>query len=236
MAKSRATLLLLTCEHGGNQVPSQYRRLFTAHHELLESHRGWDPGTKQLALRWHEQVESELVIATVTRLLVDLNRSPNHPQAFSEITRDLQEAEKLQLLARYHAPHRTQVTEQVRIAINRGRRVLHIGIHSFTPILNGQVRNAEIGLLYDPRRKWELEICRRWRDALRSMSVQPRVRMNYPYRGTSDGLTTSLRKSFDANMYAGIELEINQQLPLAGGRIWGRFQSELITTTDMLLG
>jgi hypothetical protein len=39
-----------------------------------------------------------------------------------------------------------------------------------------------------------------------------RVRRNRPYRGTSDGLTTHLRRRFAAKDYAGIELELNQAL------------------------
>ena len=38
-----------------------------------------------------------------------------------------------------------------------------------------------------------------------------KVRFNYPYKGTSDGLTTTLRKKFGPR-YVGIEIEINQKL------------------------
>ena len=34
--------------------------------------------------------------------------------------------------------------------MSRGRRVIHISSHSFTPELNGKVRRADVGLLYDP--------------------------------------------------------------------------------------
>jgi hypothetical protein len=37
-----------------------------------------------------------------------------------------------------------------------------------------------------------------------------KVRFNYPYKGTSDGLTTTLRKKFGPQ-YVGIEIEINQK-------------------------
>jgi hypothetical protein len=39
-----------------------------------------------------------------------------------------------------------------------------------------------------------------------------RVRRNYPYRGVADGFTTALRRRFPADLYLGIELEVNQRL------------------------
>ena len=44
------------------------------------------------------------------------------------------------------------------------------------------------------------------------MNVALRVRMNYPYRGVSDGLTRALRRRHGDRDYAGIELELNQEL------------------------
>jgi predicted N-formylglutamate amidohydrolase len=226
----RPIKILLTCEHGGNQVPSAYRQLFVPHRELLRTHRGWDPGTKQLGELWHSKCGHELHASTVTRLLVDLNRSSHHPRVFSEITRVLPKNDRLDLLHAYHTPHREQIFTAIATAIRAGQRVLHLGIHSFTPVLDGQVRSADVGLLYDPSRPWELALCRLWRQKLISATLRPRVRLNYPYRGTSDGLTTSLRKQFSEDQYAGIELEVNQQFPLGGGKAWLRMQSTCISS------
>lgn len=43
--------------------------------------------------------------------------------------------------------------------------IIHIGVHSFTPILNNQKRNTDIGILYDPSRKKERELALRWQKA-----------------------------------------------------------------------
>jgi predicted N-formylglutamate amidohydrolase len=231
----RPLTVLLSCEHGGNKVPAEYRRLFAAHHELLQTHRGWDPGTKQLAERWQSELNCELHVATVTRLLVDLNRSPNHRSVFSEITRELSTEEKQKLLATYHTPHRRRVIESVKRVIDSGRRVLHVGVHSFTPELNGEVRNADVSLLYDPASKWESELSHRWREALRASKLEPRVRLNYPYRGNTDGLTTTLRKLTPPATYAGIEIEVNQAIPLAGGSLWRDYQATCIASLTTVL-
>ena len=36
--------LIITCEHGGNEVPAAYAPLFAGHEALLPTHRGWDAG------------------------------------------------------------------------------------------------------------------------------------------------------------------------------------------------
>ena len=84
---TRRWSVVVTAEHGGNEVPAEYRTLFRSRTKLLASHRGWDPGTLDLARRLAAAFGAPLVAATTTRLLVDLNRSPHNPRAFSEITR-----------------------------------------------------------------------------------------------------------------------------------------------------
>jgi len=54
------------------------------------------------------------------------------------------------------------------------------------------------------------------------------VRRNYPYAGKSDGLTAFLRRRFPAEVYIGIELEINQKYVLSGGRRWRAFRERVI--------
>ena len=93
----------------------------------------------------------------------------------------------------------------------QGRRVVHLAVHSFTPTLGRVARRADVGLLYDPRRAHERELCVRWQGALGPASGLL-VRRNYPYRGTSDGLTTALRRAHPASAYVGVEIELNQRL------------------------
>jgi len=61
--------------------------------------------------------------------------------------------------------------------------------------------------------KVEKEFANKFRKELSLQIAGIRIRMNYPYKGKSDGFTTSLRKIFP-NDYIGIELEINQNITL----------------------
>ena len=204
--------LLLTCEHAGNQVPKAYAACFAGQRTLLDSHRGWDPGTLALGKYLTKELSAPLIYRETTRLLVDLNRSESNRAIFSSLVRTLPSAEREQILERYYRPYRREVKEWIDAQVKAKQFVWHLSLHSFTPQLGDDVRQAEIGLLYDPQRKPERELCARWQVALRQVFPEFRIRLNYPYRGTADGHPPTLRKAFSAKKYAGIELEVNQRL------------------------
>jgi predicted N-formylglutamate amidohydrolase len=112
-------------------------------------------------------------------------------------------------------------------------RVVHVAVHSFTPKLDGKVRNADLTLLYDSRRTQEAALCRRWGAILRRLNPGLRLRYNYPYRGAADGLTTWLRRRHSQQSYLGVELEINQALVQTRG--WRRFQQQIASSLGELL-
>lgn len=217
---------LVTCEHGGNRIPQRYRSYFAGHEALLQTHRGYDPGALTMARELAQQLGAPLFYSTISRLLVDLNRSLGHPHLYSEATRDA--AERLEILGQYYLPYRHKVESAIEQALAQGARAIHISSHSFTPQLDGDVRNADIGLLYDPARAEEAELCARWRAALKASTPGTRVRRNYPYTGKSDGLTAHLRRRFAPGDYLGIELEINQRHVVQDGKSWRTLRAAII--------
>ena len=207
--RSRPTCLILSCEHAGHHVPEEVTHCFQDAAEVLQSHRGWDPGALRMAEWMANELSVPLTCTEISRLVIEPNRSLGHPKLFSEFTRDLPASARQQLIDRYYLPHRAAVTERIAAGVTQGP-VVHVGVHSFTAELAGEVRNADVGLLYDPRRPAEKLFCQRWRTALSATWPQLRVRFNYPYRGAADGLTTTLRREYGDAVYAGIELEVNQ--------------------------
>lgn len=218
---------IITCEHGGNRIPSPYRDLFRGHESLLHTHRGYDHGALRVAREIAAMLSAPLVVSTVSRLLIDLNRSPTHPKLYSEATRPASILLRKEIYERYYRPYRENITKQITQAIGSDHRVIHLSCHSFTPELNGEVRNADIGLLYDPSRDPEASLCRQWKAALKKAAPSLKTRMNYPYAGTSDGFTSTLRKQFSQQSYIGIELEINQKHVLAKGAHWQSIRTEV---------
>lgn len=230
-----AVNLLFTCEHGGNRIPARYAALFQPYSRVLESHRGYDAGALDYARAFSKTFRADLIHSITSRLLVELNRSRHHPAVFSRITRDLSHEERQAILERYYEPYRAAVEARVAEAARRRESLLHISCHSFTPRMDGVVRTAEIGLLYDPRREGEARFCRLWQEVLRRLAPTWRVRRNYPYRGSDDGLTTYLRRRFDERIYRGIEIEVNQKFPLSDARAWRAVQRLLIRSLREVL-
>lgn len=224
-----ADYILITCEHGGNLIPAQYQYLFHTpeYRQLLDSHRGFDPGALLIARELATQFNAPLVASTTSRLLVDLNRSLNHPQLHSPATRAAPAEIRHQIVERYYQPYRAKAGKLAEQAVESGQRVIHISCHSFTPELDGQVRNADIGLLYDPARAGEVDFCQRWQTALRVGAPGIKVRRNYPYEGKNDGFTKTLRRRFPPEAYVGIELEINQKYVFKAGRDWANLRGKI---------
>ncbi|MCI0451212.1 MAG: N-formylglutamate amidohydrolase [Candidatus Latescibacteria bacterium] len=222
--RKRKLGLVISCEHAGNRVPPQYRALFRGHAKVLASHRGWDPGALDVARAIAFASHAPLLANTTTRLLIECNRSIGSPELLSEFTRDLDTADHMRLLIAHYLPHRRAVDTAIRRALRRHERVVHIGVHTFTPVLKGRKRTADIGLLYDPIRPIEVEIADALALRLRAVAPKLRVRRNYPYRGSSDGLTTTLRRRFPGSRYAGIEIEVNHGL-LGKPTVWKQVRS-----------
>ena len=224
---SAAHALVVTCEHAGNRIPAPYRRLFRAEQALLDSHRGYDAGALAMARALAAAFAAPLVAGTVSRLLVDLNRSVGHPRLHGESIRKMPAAVRRRILNDYYRPYRAQAERFVMQAIAERGRAFHLSSHSFTPELDGKVRNADIGLLYDPARPGEAELCERWKASLAICAPDLTVRRNYPYAGKGDGLTAWFRRRLPPAAYVGVELEINQKHVLSG-RHWAALRKVVV--------
>jgi predicted N-formylglutamate amidohydrolase len=177
----------------------------------MQSHRAYDIGARDIFHFFCDKLEVDFSLeAEYSRLLVELNRSKHHPNLFSSITKDLSPEEKRKIISHYYLPFRRKVENKIGSYLKQGFEVVHLSIHSFTPELDGEIRNASVGLLYDPKNKIEKELCRLWKSSFQSYNSGFKLRFNYPYKGTADGFTSYLRKKFSSN-YAGIELEVNNK-------------------------
>jgi len=218
MGQQKRTLIV-TCEHAGNDIPNRLARYFQHQQTVLHSHRGWDPGAWEVASFLATELNTPLFATFVSRLVIEANRSQDSPQLFSEFTSRLSDEEKNQLLREYYLPYRTNIESIIR---HRIKPVVHLSIHSFTPRWDGNVRDVDVGLLFDPERKNELAFCTRLCDLLQKQNSTLTIKFNEPYKGTDDGFTTYLRTRFSDDNYLGIEIEINQrffernELPMIG--------------------
>lgn len=199
-------------------MPKEYAPRFAGAADVLATHRGYDLGALEIARAFGRQLGVEPFTATTTRLVVDLNRSPGNRNVFSAYTRSLSAPQRAAALAAHYWPYRNAVEGAVADAIRADESVLHVSAHSFTPELRGEVRNCDVGFLYDPRRRGEVRFIEAWHAALGAAAPELVLRRNYPYRGVSDALVTHLRRNYGSRGYVGMELEVNQKH--VGSRGW----------------
>ncbi len=226
--------LVLTCEHAGNEVPVQYEPYFDGKEALLNSHEAFDIGALEL-FRELEPLADKTFHSLTSRLVVELNRSLHHGKLFSVVTGALPEHAKGAILREHYFPYRENVEHLIHDFIMAGRKVLHISVHSFTPELAGEVRDTDIGLLYDPKRKLEQTFCKYWKQQLQKFDSKLTTRFNYPYLGISDGFPTYLRRKFTDAQYIGIELEVNQKFPVSKQAEWQNLKRAVYTTLEATL-
>ena len=201
--------LVLTCEHAFPDIPEKYKDLFSSDPDVLSTHEAYDPGSFDL-FQFLKPLSDFNHYQEIGRLLIESNRSLKHQKLFSRFSAGLDASEKQEILNTYYLPYRLKVENNIQNLIEKGDEVLHISVHSFTPELYGEIRNADLGILFDPSKNREKMISRLWKETLNRNKIRFKVRLNYPYLGKADGFTTSLRKMFPEN-YSGIELEVNQK-------------------------
>lgn len=205
--------LLITCEHATNFVPSKFASAFSSGGKgALSSHRGWDPGSLEVAKYLSKYLNVSLFRTNISRLLIDQNRSLNNPELFSKFALSLSDAKRRSLISDYYEPHREEIIGELARLLASSSMVVHFGIHTFTPIRNGIKRTTDLGVLFDPKRLTEVKFAKLFLAKISSITPELAIKYNDPYRGDSDGLTTYLRKQYSASRYLGIEIEINSKL------------------------
>ncbi|WP_370089725.1 N-formylglutamate amidohydrolase [Ekhidna sp.] len=205
----RQVHIVVTCEHAGNEIPRPYQHLFKDKN-VLHSHRGIDEGALSFAEQLSDHLRVKLFETRISRLLVECNRSLFNPNLFSEFTSSLKPAVKESILKQYYYPYRNMVEKYIEEKVST-KPVLHISMHTFTPVWEGQERKVDIGLLFDENRSSERALCNLWIEKLSQMLEGYDIVKNEPYKGSDDGFTTYLRTKFIPSQYMGIEIEINQK-------------------------
>ena len=207
---------VISCEHASNAVPPELGDL-GVDPSVLDSHVAWDPGAKVIAQRIAERFGHPLHLGRWTRLVADLNRRPSNPEsvpvhAFGvdvPANAALDEAGLADRRARYHTPYWDAVLAEVQSRLQTSQ-VLHVSVHSFTPVYQGVTRAVDVGLLVDPGHPLEA----RFTPALQRFIADRGfdVRVNEPYDGRTDAMTTYLRTHFPVDRLAAVEFEVSQRL------------------------
>lgn len=203
---------IFSCEHASNRLPAEIR-VTTKDQHFLQTHWGWDIGAENVTRHLVKATDSQGILATHSRLWIDLNRSldrtdlirletDGHPLSFNHNLSNHDEQERLQQV---YVPFHTAYNELVARRCQDSRSVTLISIHSFTPVWNGSVRTMDIGVLFDE--------CEELGTKLAALLKKEGlfVEVNAPYTGRG-GLMFSVEDKGKRHRCPHLELEINQAL------------------------
>lgn len=146
--------LLLICEHASNYVPDEYAGLGLSASDL-QRHIAWDIGALGLAKQLADLLDAPLILATHSRLLMDLNRDPSASDSIvvhSEDTAipgnvDLTPSERCRRRDDFYQPFHTAAAWLIDERLARGQATAVVSIHSFTPRYLDCLRPWHAGVL-----------------------------------------------------------------------------------------
>ena len=148
--------LVLVCDHARNTIPRSMGTLGLAS-AALDTHIALDIGCEVLSAALADRLDSVLVVAGFSRLVVDLNRPPGHPTSIP-LTSDgieipgnqrLDERKRLTRIEEIFSPYHEAVSTEVNRVCARHPKAALISMHSFTPQMDGQRRPWHVGILWN---------------------------------------------------------------------------------------
>ena len=154
------TGIILFCDHATNHVPQGYDKLGLAN-EHFEDHIAYDIGAEAVTRKICELMGVAAVLGPVSRLLIDCNREEDRRSlvprksdgviipANQDLTTAVIEARK----QAYYYPFHDACEQLVADHVAEGLVPLVLGVHSYTPTMNGEDRAWHAGFLWnkDPR-------------------------------------------------------------------------------------
>lgn len=201
-----AAPVLLLCDHASNAVPGDIDLAIPP--EASTRHIAIDIGAAPLTRALAAALGAPAVLATLSRLVIDLHREPDHPGLVPEWS-DGQPVpgnigvDRGARIARFHAPYHRAVADQIRIR----RPALLMAIHSFTPQLEecaAEPRRWQVGVLSNRDR-------RAAEPALAFLHAEGLiVGDNEPYSGRM--LNATLNRHGEANGIPSLSIEVRNDL------------------------
>lgn len=201
---------VLVCDHASNWIPPALQGLGLPPAEL-DRHIAWDPGALELATQMSALLDAPLVHATVSRLVLDVNRDPQHAGSIVTSSEDtpipgnhaLSAEDRTKRVRSIYEPYHQALAKVIE---SRAAPPRLISIHSFTPVFRRDRRPWHIGVLSAEDRRLAdplLELLRAGGDF--------HVGDNQPYAPT-DGVYHTLDRHSQARKLHSVLLELRSDM------------------------
>lgn len=151
----------MICDHAGRAIPEKLGKLGLGP-EHFDRHVSFDIGAASLTRLLSQRLGAPAILATYSRLLIDLNRAPGDPGSIPAISdglvipgnQNLSEADQINRVEAFFWPYHNAVSDALAHLWRMGPPPALFSIHSFTPKMDtGEQRPWDIGILWnrDPR-------------------------------------------------------------------------------------
>ena len=223
------TPLLLVCDHASQEVPKVLDKLGMSD-DALERHIAYDIGAAEVSRRLSAILDAPCVLAGYSRLLIDLNRPPGHPQSIMEASDNteipgnftLSDDAKRQRIRELFEPYHDAVNRALARIWENGAAPALFSVHSFSPGFGDQPRPWDIGVLWnhDPRIAVPLM------EILESQGLN--VGNNEPYSGHDLAYTIDMHAGAAGLPSCVVEINQNQVRNESGIKCWSNYLGEAI--------
>ncbi len=222
--------VVILCDHASNHIPPELDGL-GIDPAYLQTHIALDIGAAEVSRYLSDALDSPAVLAAVSRLVVDPNRDYNTQNPIPEksdgvrlvANEGLDDEARQERLKRYFHPYHKACEDLVSAQLAQGIKPVIIGLHSFTPVMNGRVRPWEIGFLYnDDARLYQ---------AMRGPLEERwgfNVGDNEPYSGKELYYTMNRHGAAHGLLQATIELRQDLIADERGQRYWADILAEVL--------
>ena len=148
--------LVLVCDHASNSLPAGYDHLGVDPRWFRE-HIAIDIGAACVTERLSHALQTPAILCAFSRLLIDPNRMVHDPTLIPEVSdnveipgnRNLSAEERQHRILSYHDTYHRGVDRVMRRLADSDIVPAYIGIHSFTPSMQGIARPWEVAILWN---------------------------------------------------------------------------------------
>ncbi len=158
--------IVLVADHAHRELPEEYGDLGLPASEF-DRHIAYDIGVEAVTRKLAALLGVPAVMARFSRLLIDPNRGEDDPTLIRQLydgtvvpgNYPMAAEERERRLDRFYRPYHDAVAAMVAsVAHESGAAPFIFSVHSFTPVMQGNIRPWHVGVLWDmdPRAPWPL--------------------------------------------------------------------------------
>ena len=223
---------LLVGDHAGVASPAALGDLGVSPADWSR-HIACDLGSRALGEALAQRLDARFVHQRYSRLVIDCNRAPGHPDAIAAASdgtvipgnQGLTAQQRRQRVAEIHEPYHAEIAAELAERKDGASLPILVSLHSFTPVWHGEARPWPAGVLHaGGNDRFALAVLARLTDAL-GLAIGD----NQPYRLDATDYTVPLHAIEPGLAYVELEIRQDQLATPDGIATWAERLDEVLS-------